>query len=137
VRQDDSFPTLKYQDLLARFFYFLAVGVVATLAQYVTLILLVQSHLFGPLPASVFGFISGALVSYFLNRRYTFRSNKRHKETVIKFYVICLVGLALNTVIMSVSMNIFELHYLLAQGLATGLVLFWNFAGHLLWTFKE
>jgi putative flippase GtrA len=137
MRQGNSLLTLKQQSLLPRFFYFLAVGVIATLAQYVTLILLVQSHLFGPLPSSVFGFVSGALVSYLLNRRYTFRSNKRHGETVAKFYVICLVGLALNTAIMTVSMNMFELHYLWAQGLATGSVLFWNFAGHLLWTFKE
>ena len=54
-----------------------------------------------------------------------------------KFFTIAFVGLLLNTIIMAIGVEILNLHYLLAQVVATGLVLFWNFTGNRLWTFSE
>jgi len=38
---------------------------------------------------------------------------------------------------MAAGVNVFQLHYLLVQVIATGLVLLWNFAGNRSWTFRE
>jgi len=91
----------------------------------------------GAILASAVGFVLGALVNYFLDYRYTFHSNRRHGEAIIRFFTIALVGLGLNTLIMSLAIDILSLHYLLAQVVATGLVLFWNFSRNRWWTFRE
>ena len=90
-----------------------------------------------PVIASAVGFVLGAFVNYILNYRYTFRSTKNHREAMTKFMAVALAGLILNTFIMAMATGYFALHYLLAQILATGLVLIWNYSVNLLWTFRE
>lgn len=123
--------------VLGQFLCFSGIGVIGTLAHYTTLITLVQMAGVTPVLASAGGFVLGALVNYVLNYRYTFRSNSRHHEAIIKFFTIALVGLVLNTLIISLAIDILSLHYLLAQVIATGLVLIWNFTGNRWWTFRE
>jgi putative flippase GtrA len=72
-----------------------------------------------------------------LNYHYTFTSNKRHRETMTKFLIVALVGMLFNGLIMSVCTEALQLHYLLAQLAATGLVLLWNFTANRFWTFRE
>ena len=83
------------------------------------------------------GAVLGALVNYVLNRRYTFRSGKGHREALTKFFVVAGAGLLLNGLIMWLFVDGLGLYYLLAQLLATGLVLVWNFAGNRCWTFND
>jgi putative flippase GtrA len=68
--------------------------------------------------------------------QYTFRSAKNHPEALSKFMAVSLSGLLLNTLVMAGAMDLFSLHYLLAQVLATVVVLIWNFSVNLLWTFR-
>jgi putative flippase GtrA len=37
---------------------------------------------------------------------------------------------------MSVAISLIQLHYLIAQVIATGIVLIWNFLGNRIWTFR-
>ena len=125
------------RNVFNQFLRFTGVGGIGTFTHYVTLIILVQIIGIPPVPSSVAGFIVGALVNYYLNYRFTFRSKKNHREAIIKFFVIALMGLMLNTVIMAMGTMIVVLNYFLAQMIATGIVLIWNFTGNCLWTFKE
>jgi putative flippase GtrA len=122
---------------LARFVRFSAVGTIGTAVHYATLVLLVQRIHIDPVGGSAVGFIAGALVNYALNYRFTFESNKRHGEAMAKFFSVALVGLGVNALIMAVTVKLFGLYYLLAQILATGAVLIWNFAANHAWTFHE
>ncbi len=124
-------------DIWRQFTTFAAVGVVGTLVQYVCLITLINLFGANAVLASSLGFILGGLTNYALNRRYTFRSRKTHREGMSKFFTIAFVGLLFNIIIMAIGVEILNLHYLLAQVVATGLVLFWNFTGNRLWTFSE
>ena len=125
------------RNVFNQFLRFTGVGAIGTFAHYVILIILVQIIGIPPVPSSVTGFVVGALVNYHLNYRFTFRSKKNHSETLIKFLVIALVGLMLNTLIMAMATVILLMNYFLAQMIATGIVLIWNFTGNRLWTFKE
>jgi putative flippase GtrA len=116
---------------------FAGVGVIGTSVHYLTLIFFVQVISVDPLLSSVIGFILGALVNYFLNYHITFRSTKQHREAMIKFFTVALIGLTLNSFIMALAIKIFSLYYLSAQVTATGVILMWNFAGNRLWTFGE
>lgn len=121
---------------LKQFIFFTAIGGIGTGGQYVTLIALVEGGLLKPLPASVAGFIVGAVINYFLNYRFTFNSNKSHKEAMTKFFIVATIGALINTALMYVGINLLHVYYLLAQIVATGIVLLWNFTANKLWTFK-
>jgi len=116
---------------------FAGVGVIGTVAHYLLLVMLVEMLGTNVVPASTAGATLGALVNYALNRRYTFRSKKRHGEALAKFLVIAALGLALNSSFMLIFVEILNIYYLLAQVLSTGLVLVWNFAGNRFWTFND
>ena len=120
-----------------RFACFTGVGFVGTLVHYLVLIILVMTFDVRAVIGSTVGLIMGALINYILNHHFTFRSNKSHPETLVKFLMVASVGLVLNAFIMLVATEILGLHYLLSQIAATGLVLVWNFTGNSLWTFRE
>lgn len=120
-----------------QFFTFAGIGAIGTAGHYATLILLVQSIQTDPVIASTTGFIVGALINYILNYRITFNSNKRHRETSIKFFSVALLGAVINGAIMSAGINMFDVHYLIIQVTASCIVLAFNFTANKYWTFAD
>ncbi len=123
--------------ILKQFIKFSGVGVVGTAVQYATLFLLVQFAGVYPVLASTAGFVLGAFVNYYLNYIFTFRSSKSHFEAMPKFFTVATVGLLLNAMIMEFFISFFGLPYIIAQLIATALVLLWNFSANRMWTFME
>jgi len=123
--------------ILRQFLKFAGVGVVGTAAQYTTLFVLVHFADIYPVAASTAGFILGAFVNYYLNYIFTFESSKPHFEAMPKFFSVAAVGLLLNGLIMEFFISFFSFPYIIAQLIATGLVLLWNFAANRMWTFME
>lgn len=121
--------------IVQQFLLFTGIGAIGTAGHYVTLVVLVETLHFAPLPASTLGFIVGALINYFLNYHYTFASTRSHRDTMIKFGIVALVGAIANSAVMHVALTWLGLYYLLAQILATIIVLVWNFSVNKLWTF--
>ena len=101
--------------VLVKFITFAGVGVIGTCTHYLALIISVQGFGIAPVIASALGFSIGALINYLLNYKFTFRSNKRHTETVVKFYSVALAGLIINTLIMALAIAILPLHYIFSQ----------------------
>ncbi len=120
-----------------QFLRFAGAGAIGTAAQYLVLLSLVELIGAHPVAASVLGFVCGALINYAMSRRYIFSSRLPHRQALLKFLTVALIGLCLNTLIMSVGVENLRFHYLLSQIIATGLVLVWNFAGNKFWTFRE
>ncbi|MFA7269728.1 MAG: GtrA family protein [Sterolibacterium sp.] len=118
-----------------QFIRFAGVGLVSAIGHFGTLILLVQGFGMAAVPASAAGALVGAWINYSLNYRYTFRSAKQHRETVVKFAVVAAVGLLLNTLFMWLGVELLDLHYLLSQLATTGLVVVWSFLANRYWTF--
>lgn len=123
--------------LLRQFFGFAGIGAVGTTGHYFTLIGLVHIAGMGPLSASALGFTVGALINYMLSYKYLFRSQKRHRESMLKFFVVALAGLGLNSVAVKLGIDAAHLHYLVAQLAATAIVLVWNFSINKVWTFSD
>ncbi len=120
-----------------QFLIFAGIGIIGTSGHYATLILLVQLLYVEPVFATTIGFVVGALINYVLNYRITFNSNKKHRETLTKFLLVAAVGAAVNAVIMSTGISMFEVHYLLIQLFATSMVLVFNFMANKYWTFSD
>ncbi len=119
-----------------QFLRFTGVGAIGTTGHYITLVLLVEVMGIDAVPASLTGFVVGALINYHLNRTYTFRSDISHRIALPKFFTIAVAGALLNTLIMSLAINQLNIHYFLSQLMATGIVLVWGFLGNRLWTFN-
>jgi putative flippase GtrA len=119
------------------FIRFAGVGLVGTLAHYTVLVILVEGFRAGPVTASSSGYIVGALVNYLLNYFYTFGSNRKHIEALPRFYAIAAIGFGLNALIMAFLVGFPSVNYVLAQLVATGIVLIWNFAANKAWTFTS
>lgn len=110
----------------SEFARFAAVGVVATCVHYSILIALVELAKMHVVPATSLGFIFAASVSYTLNRRFTFTHQPHFGRGLLKFVAVGAVGLTLNASIVG-GLSHAGMPYLLAQIIATGAVLTWNF----------
>jgi putative flippase GtrA len=120
-----------------QFLHFATVGGIATAIHYLILIALVHGTGMNAVLASTLGFMVSAACNYYLNYRFTFRSRAAHRHAIFKFLTVAGVGLVLNSATMMVAAEYLGLHYLLAQVIATGLVLLWNFSGNRWWTFRS
>lgn len=123
--------------LAQRFLRFVLVGGFATVLMYVLLFIGVEYLHLRPLTGSVAGYVVSALANYWLNRRLTFRSRQRHLTALPRFAAVSGAGLIINAAIMYVGTEVLSGHYLLVQILATTVVLFWNYIGSQLWTFRQ
>ncbi|MBV8963056.1 MAG: GtrA family protein [Hyphomicrobiales bacterium] len=120
-----------------QFLAFGGAGIAAAIFHYGTLIGLVQGEVLAPVPATLCGYVAGGLVSYVLNRRHTYRSERPHQEAVWRFAIVAGVGFLLTWAAMHLLVERWTLPYLPAQFLTTGLVLIWSFSAHKWWTFHE
>jgi putative flippase GtrA len=121
--------------VLQQFIKFFGVGAVATALQYLTLVVLVNFGGTRPVAASAVGYGLGACVGYLLNYHFTFASRRTHSTTLARFATVAAIGLMLNSAILAFSNEVLEFHYLVAQVIATTMVLGWNFITNRLWTF--
>jgi len=121
--------------LARQFSAFFGVGLVAAVVHYGTLIGLVEGAGAGPVPATLAGYVLGGVVSYLLNRRHVFASDRPHREATWRFAVVAGVGFVLTGLLMALLTGPLALPYLPAQVLTTGVVMLWSFAANRRWTF--
>jgi putative flippase GtrA len=119
----------------AQFMRFVQVGVLCTGIQYILLVAGVEWLQLDAVVASTLGFLASSAVNYLLNRRYTFASSAPHAALVWKFVAVLAGGLLLNALVMQLLHGYLHWQYMLAQLVATGATLLWNFSAHRCWTF--
>ena len=123
--------------IIPQFLRYAIVGLAAAVAHYGTLFGLVQSGAMGDVLATLCGFIAGGIVSYWLNRRFTFVSDRHHGAAMPRFVTIAFGGFVLTGVLMWVLSDKLGLYYMLAQPIITLIVMVWTFVGNRFWTFAE
>ena len=123
--------------IVNQFAKFAGVGIIGTAAHYILLIIIVEVFNRDPVSGSAVGFVGGALVNYYLNRHYTFKSDARHRVAMPKFLAVATIGMILNVTIMATLTNLLDIQYLINQVFATTVVLLWNFIANKFWTFAS
>jgi putative flippase GtrA len=130
-------PPFQVGEPLRQLLTFGGAGIAAVIVHYSALIGLVQTGTLDAVPAALCGYVAGGGVSYALNRRHTYRSDRPHQEAAWRFAVVATVGFLITWAVMHVLVDRWSLPYLLAQVLTTGLVMMWSFSAHKWWTFRE
>lgn len=119
-----------------KFGRFLVIGGIATALHYAVFAVCVYGFDMAPVPASSTGFLLSALVNYFLNKRYTFQSDRAHRQALPRFAVTALMGLLWNAVLLALFVQIGMMVWL-AQVITTIAVLGWNFIVNARWAFNQ
>ncbi|SFN07942.1 GtrA family protein [Variovorax sp. OV329] len=128
-------PRQDGRGLAALFMRFAGAGAVGTAAHYALLVALVSGLGATGWMASVAGSVVGALVNYTINYFWVFDSRPGHGHAFPRFMAVAGVGLAINAAAMYLLTVTLGLHYLVAQLLATALVLVVGFVLNARWTF--
>lgn len=111
-----------------QFMRFLLVGGSATAIQYVILVILHQAMDVPATLASAIGFALSAVYNFVVSYHYTFRGRTPMLAALPRYAAMVAIGLAINTAIFDIALHVFEVPYLLAQVVATAVVLVWNFS---------
>ena len=114
---------------------YVSVGFVATLAHYAVLLALVEGFGWRPVPATLHGFVVGGVVSYLLNRRHTFDSDRSHMEAGWRFALVAFAGFCATYLVMRLFVDGWGAPYLPSQIATTLMVMFMSFLVNKTWTF--
>lgn len=118
------------------FFWYLLAGGTATSVHYAVLLVLVEVFAFPAAGSAAVGALCGAAVAYLVNRHFTFSaSGVRHQQAVPRFLLIALFGAALNGALVWAGVHLLTWHYLVAQAVATLVVLGLTYQLNRSWTF--
>lgn len=116
---------------------FTTVGAVATATHYTLYISLVELGMASPVLSTFLGYSLGALISYVLNHRITFQSDRPHRSAAPRFAVIVGTGLAMNTALVALAYEALGVQYILAQVFATMVVFAFNYYASRHWAFAS
>lgn len=138
---NDNLPPAPQRSRLARlarqFVSFFGVGIAAAAVHYGVLIGLVEIFRYEPVSATLAGYVLGGIVSYGLNRAYTYDAARGHLDAGWRFAVVAAFGFALTWLLMALFTRVLGWHYLAAQVVTTGIVLVWSFTAHKTWSFRD
>ena len=136
-----------------RFAKFALVGAAGSVTDFAVLNILVQLFSIKPVWANMVSFVVAVIQNFMLNRRWTFPESKQRQagRQLIQFALVSSIGLGINTLILATVDHLlinfwthlvghehlgFTISYNFAKLVAIGVVLFWNFAGNRLWTYR-
>jgi len=119
-----------------RFIRFVIVGGIGTVICYAiffVMLLLGENYLV----ASASTYVLGVTVAFFFNRKFTFRSDKKGIMLIVKYFSVYLSSLMLGMIALSILVEMFFLHPVIANILVTGMTTVTNFTGTSLFVFRN
>jgi putative flippase GtrA len=122
---------------LKQFITFFGVGVAATITDWSTFFVLGRFVGVPNVYAALIAYCCGGLISYTLNRMHTFDSDRTHLEAGWRFAAVMAIGFSLTGVFVWLFADRIGLPPMVARMLSTGIVFFWNYLAHKMWTFAE
>jgi putative flippase GtrA len=124
-------------ELLLKFIKFGIVGVSGVVVDFGITWLLKEKARLNQYVANSAGFLCAVVSNYVLNRLWTFHS---HDAAVglqfAKFFAVALVGLGMNNLLIYWLNERQKISFYYAKGIATAIVMLWNFGANYLFTFK-
>lgn len=121
------------KSLIQSFTKYTSVGALATVIHYAIFLISVYFFSTEPWKSTMLGAAGGAMIAYILNYHHTFISHAKHSVLLPKFLIVASFGIFIQTLI--VAMFSPQIHYLIAQLIATVFGLILTFMINRFWTF--
>lgn len=86
--------------------------------------------------STTLSFIVSALLNFYFNRRWTFKSSGNTKKQLLIFSFVATSGVVLNGFIMYILVDWLKIYYMLAKVFSVGIVTIWNFLWNKYFTFR-
>lgn len=114
--------------ILYQFSKFLIVGGLATLIDFLFLVLFVEVLMMETILSNTLSFTIALVFNYFASIKFVFRVNKQNSKikNALVFIVGSIIGLGISNAILW-AFRIINIHYLLAKIFATAVVMVFNF----------
>lgn len=139
-----------YQKEFIKFFIIGVLAVLVDLVCYYAFLHLFPETIFkvitNEVSAKSISFVCGSLVTYNLNKYWTWKKNDRSNKRLFNFYVLYLFSMLINVLINSGMLHLLHHNeillqlpkkYLIAFVIATGVSAMLNFIGQKMWIFKN
>ncbi|MEQ2527385.1 GtrA family protein [Bacillaceae bacterium CLA-AA-H227] len=123
------------KELSLKFVKYSLVGCISTLIYFLSVFIFVEIFDNEPVSASAISFIIMTVISFLLNKRFTFGSDFSY-DTLLRFLAVSAIGFTLNFGIMYLIVNVFSLHYVIGELVTTLVIPIINFILNNYWTFK-
>jgi putative flippase GtrA len=130
-------PLRRYPRQTRQLLAYVFAGGLTAVAHYGVLVGLVELARVDPVPATLAGFVVGAVVSYALNRWMTFEATRSHAQASWRFGLIAVGGFGLTWMLMHLFVTRLSLPYLPMQFVTTGFVMVFSFLGHKFFSFAD
>lgn len=85
--------------------------------------------------AAALAYGASMVANYLMQRNFTFRSNRRHEETVVRYLLVHAVAMGLNSGVLELLIRRLSVSLWLAQGTAVVCVAIWSYSAQKLWVF--
>ncbi len=121
---------------MKKFMKFGLIGILNTLltiGSYMLFVYLGMNYII----ANVIGYGIGVINSYYWNKNWVFQVSSNQRSIFVKFVVVNLITLVINTLALYILANYLDIHPYLAQIFATGFGLLINFFLNKKWTFEK
>ncbi|MBM6779232.1 GtrA family protein [Collinsella tanakaei] len=117
------------RNLIAQIMKFGVVGILATLLDYVVMIVLTEVFGVPPVASSTISFSISVVFNYLASMRYVFshREGMSRRREFIIFLVLSIIGLGINAALMWVGTELAGIDYRIVKLFATAVVMVWNF----------
>jgi putative flippase GtrA len=130
-------PLRRYPRQTRQLLAYVLAGGLTAVAHYGVLVALVELAQVDPVPATLAGFVVGAVASYTLNRWMTFEATRSHAQASWRFGLIAVGGFGLTWALMHLFVTRLSLPYLPMQFVTTGFVMVFSFLGHKFFSFAD
>ena len=112
-------------------------GWIAATVHFALLFFLVEWQSLNPTLASALGFTAAIFVNYSLQYYWTFSVSGPHRTFFLRYLSVTMLTLGINTLLFWTLNAVMEIHYTIAQVVATGVVVIVNFAINQRYTFSS
>ncbi len=135
----DTIKGIGCKNTLMEFIRFAIVGGIGTVINLFILYTFTEFFNVYYLISAIFAFVTAVSCNFILNKIWTFKESLNEKTFIKygKFFIISLIGLAVNLIFLYVFTEYFGIYYLISQLLAIGIALIVNFFGNKKWTFRR
>ncbi|WP_156290371.1 GtrA family protein [Oceanobacillus salinisoli] len=123
------------KSIFFKFLRYSLVGCVSTLIYFLSVFVLIELFHQDPVIGSAIAFVIMTIISFQLNKSYTFYSDFSGIK-MMRFFIVSVIGFTLNVFIIYMMVHVLTFHYLCGELLTILIIPIINFILNNYWTFK-